>query len=105
MKSSTMPKNKAQVIIPEAKWRLSNKLLMIVRCLTWVLGGQSISGLMVEMEMKLCAWERLDRGLANSAWAEVYDITEVQVLARRYLDHNPILVTFSHSSALRWKKL
>jgi hypothetical protein len=47
----------------------------------------------------------LDRGLANSAWAEVYDITEVQVLARRYLDHNPILVTFSHSSALRWKKL
>lgn len=59
MKSSTMRKKKkkkqheAQVVIPEAKWSLSNKLLMIVGSLTWVLGGRSVPGLMVEMEMKL----------------------------------------------------
>jgi hypothetical protein len=48
-----MHKNEAQVTNLEAKWRLSNKLLMIVGCLTWVLVGRSLPGLMVEPEMKL----------------------------------------------------
>jgi hypothetical protein len=46
--------------------------------------------------------ERLDCGLANDVWHDIYGSVEVQVLANLNSDHNPVLVSFQHKDDIKW---
>jgi len=48
--------------------------------------------------------ERLDRAVANVSWTLMFDVVDVNVLARSSLNHHPILVNFSHTRDVRWNK-
>jgi hypothetical protein len=48
--------------------------------------------------------ERLDRAVANPAWTRMFDAAEVEVLDNSVSDHHPLLVSVSHSDAIKWKK-
>lgn len=41
--------------------------------------------------------ERLDRVVANVSWTLMFDVVEVNVMARSSSDHHPILVNFSYT--------
>jgi len=46
--------------------------------------------------------ERLDRAVANAEWSNLFNVTEVFVLACTVSDHNPILLTCSNSQEIKW---
>jgi len=48
--------------------------------------------------------ERRDRAVANGGWTNLFDVVEVQVLARCISDHNPLLVSFSNTRDIQWNK-
>jgi len=48
--------------------------------------------------------ERLDRAVANGDWSNIYDVVEVNVLPRNVSDHHPLLVSFSNSRDVKWRK-
>jgi len=48
--------------------------------------------------------ERLDKAVANAAWSKCFNLTEVEVLARVSSDHHPLLVNFSKTQDIQWKK-
>jgi hypothetical protein len=48
--------------------------------------------------------ECLDRAVANSDWCLLFNVVEVSVQSQCFLDHSPILVSFSHNREVRWNK-
>jgi len=42
--------------------------------------------------------------VANKGWSSMFNNVEVEVLASSSSDHNPLLVTFSISTEVRWAK-
>jgi len=48
--------------------------------------------------------ERLDRAVANAEWNQHFSMVKVEVLARVVSDHHPLLVHFSKSFVVRWRK-
>jgi len=48
--------------------------------------------------------ERLDRAVANVEWCSIFNVVEVAVLANSCSDHNPLLVSFSHTNDAVWQK-
>jgi hypothetical protein len=47
--------------------------------------------------------ERLDRAVANNNWSMLFDVVEVNVLARSSSDHNPLLMSFSNTKDIQWR--
>jgi hypothetical protein len=48
--------------------------------------------------------EWLDRAVANAEWIQHFSTVKVEVLARVVSDHHPLLVHFSKSPIVKWKK-
>jgi hypothetical protein len=48
--------------------------------------------------------ERLDRALANHQWCQLFNVVDVEVLYRCSSDHHPLLISFSNSTDIQWRK-